>query len=60
MEIWSIEIDQKYASNNDGTVTTELDNDMVYVATGSVQGNYDCVIMIFEMQLGLFSCHRFE
>lgn len=59
MEIWSIEIDQKYAPNNDGTVTIELDHNMVYVVTGSVQGNYD-LNGIGKTMCNAFSWHRFE
>lgn len=38
MEIWFIKIDQKYASYNNGTITAQFDNNMVYVSVEIMQG----------------------
>lgn len=38
MEIRFIKIDQKYASYNNGTITAQFDNNMVYVSVEFMQG----------------------
>lgn len=38
MEIWFIKTHSKYASNNHGSIATELDHNMVYVAVECLQG----------------------
>lgn len=42
MEIRPIEIDSKYASNNDCTISIEFNHDLVYVAFECMQSKFGC------------------
>lgn len=48
MEIRFIKIDQKYASNNNGTITAQFDYNMVYVSVELMQGMLNEKIKTFE------------